>query len=118
MKPGTSHSRGFHPQRCAAFGIGGRGFAQNSSTSPRSGLGLLSCNITELSAVAPDPSVNIFFNGRQTSIHVDLILCQKATEVYPARLCTKVFHGIRTASGSDRPNTQLLERNLMKLMGV
>jgi hypothetical protein len=31
----------------------------------------------------------------------------------------KVFHCIRTASGSDRPNTQLLERNLiLKLIGV
>ena len=31
----------------------------------------------------------------------------------------KVFHCIRTASGSDRPNTQLLERKLiLKLLGV
>jgi hypothetical protein len=31
----------------------------------------------------------------------------------------KVFHRIRTASGSDRPYTQLLERNLiLKLMGL
>ena len=31
----------------------------------------------------------------------------------------KVFHCIRTASGSDRPNTQLLERTLiLKSMGV
>jgi hypothetical protein len=31
----------------------------------------------------------------------------------------KVFHRIRTGSGSDRPNTQLLERNLIpKSIGV
>ena len=53
------------------------------------------------------------------------MLCQQLTSVASGfstalnGFAQKVFHCIGTASGSDRPNTQLLERNLiLKTMGV